>query len=133
MKSCHYLAACMALLLAGCQRPASSDTAKIAAAGTGDSPAAGILAAKPSPSAPATSARSPVRARAAGSRVTGGHAPVRRVLDPPFRSSEVARFNQPWAMTFLPDGRLLVTEKQGRLRLVDVGSGAQRAVDDWHL
>ena len=124
MKSCHYLAACMALLLAGCQRPASSDTAKIAAAGTGDSPAAGILAAKPSPSAPATSARSPVRARAAGSRVTGGHAPVRRVLDPPFRSSEVARFNQPWAMTFLPDGRLLVTEKQGRLRLVDVGSGA---------
>ena len=30
----------------------------------------------------------------------------------------VATFQNPWAMTFLPDGRLLVTEKPGRLRLV---------------
>lgn len=29
-----------------------------------------------------------------------------------------AVFNEPWAMTFLPDGRLLVTEKSGRLLLV---------------
>ena len=35
-----------------------------------------------------------------------------------FTTSMVANFDQPWAMTFLPDGRLLVTEKPGRLWLV---------------
>lgn len=30
----------------------------------------------------------------------------------------VASFNNPWAMVFLPDGRMLVTEKPGRLQLV---------------
>jgi glucose/arabinose dehydrogenase len=30
----------------------------------------------------------------------------------------IATFDNPWAMTFLPDGRLLVTEKPGRLQLV---------------
>lgn len=30
----------------------------------------------------------------------------------------IATFDNPWAMTFLPDGRMLVTEKPGRLRLV---------------
>lgn len=34
------------------------------------------------------------------------------------QSSAVASFTWPWAMTFLPDGRLLVTEKPGTLRLV---------------
>ncbi|MGB5738494.1 MAG: PQQ-dependent sugar dehydrogenase [Woeseia sp.] len=38
--------------------------------------------------------------------------------DLPFKVSAVAKFNEPWAMTFLPDGRLLVTEKSGRLLLV---------------
>jgi len=36
----------------------------------------------------------------------------------PFQTRAAATFNEPWAMTFLPDGRLLVTEKKGRLRLV---------------
>jgi glucose/arabinose dehydrogenase len=37
--------------------------------------------------------------------------------DHPFTTSAVATFDEPWAMTFLPDGRLLVTEKEGRLLL----------------
>ena len=37
----------------------------------------------------------------------------------PFTATEVATFNEPWAMTFLPDGRLLVSEKKGALKLVD--------------
>lgn len=41
-----------------------------------------------------------------------------------FVTTEVAQFDAPWAMTFLPDGRLLVTEMGGRLRLHDPASGA---------
>lgn len=37
---------------------------------------------------------------------------------PPFTVEEVARFNEPWAMTFLPGGDLaLITERRGTLRL----------------
>lgn len=39
------------------------------------------------------------------------------------KRTELARFNEPWAMTFLPDGRLLVTEKKGNLRLFDPVTG----------
>lgn len=35
-----------------------------------------------------------------------------------FQVTAITEFDQPWAMTFLPDGRLLVTEKPGRLLLV---------------
>jgi glucose/arabinose dehydrogenase len=36
----------------------------------------------------------------------------------PFDVTEVTQFDEPWAMAFLPDGRILVTEKKGSLRLV---------------
>lgn len=36
----------------------------------------------------------------------------------PFKVETVADFQAPWAMTFLPDGRMLVTEKAGQLLLV---------------
>jgi len=36
----------------------------------------------------------------------------------PFISTAITDFNEPWAMEFLPDGRLLVTEKSGTLQLV---------------
>ena len=37
----------------------------------------------------------------------------------PFETAEIASFDEPWAMTFLPDGRMLVSEKAGKLLLVD--------------
>ena len=36
----------------------------------------------------------------------------------PFDVTEITSFDEPWAMAFLPDGRILVTEKKGLLRLV---------------
>lgn len=41
----------------------------------------------------------------------------------PFDVAAVADFEMPWAMAFLPGGRLLVTEKQGALKVVDVATG----------
>jgi len=42
----------------------------------------------------------------------------------PFVATPITDLDEPWAMTFLPDGRLLVTEKPGRL-LVVTQSGEQ--------
>lgn len=36
----------------------------------------------------------------------------------PFRTTKVATFDAPWALCFLPDRRMLVTEKAGRLWIV---------------
>jgi glucose/arabinose dehydrogenase len=36
----------------------------------------------------------------------------------PFEIDEVSSFDQPWALAFLPDGRMLVTEKKGSLIIV---------------
>lgn len=44
----------------------------------------------------------------------------------PFAMQEVATFDAPWAMTFLPDGRMLVTQKAGTLLLVSA-DGRQRS------
>ncbi|MFN3799035.1 MAG: PQQ-dependent sugar dehydrogenase, partial [Sphingobium yanoikuyae] len=35
----------------------------------------------------------------------------------PFKTSVIADFESPWAMTFLPDGRMLITEKAGEMIL----------------
>lgn len=40
----------------------------------------------------------------------------------PFGATAVATFDEPWAMAFLPDGRLIVTEKKGRLKLLAPGA-----------
>lgn len=37
----------------------------------------------------------------------------------PFQTAPITDFAEPWALAFLPDDRILVTEKAGTLRLVD--------------
>jgi glucose/arabinose dehydrogenase len=38
--------------------------------------------------------------------------------DRPFKTEHIATFDEPWAMAFMPDGRLLVTQKKGQLLLI---------------
>jgi glucose/arabinose dehydrogenase len=51
-------------------------------------------------------------------------------LDSPFEAKEIARFNEPWAMTFMPDGDMLITEKRGRLYVVTQDGVKSRPVED---
>ena len=46
----------------------------------------------------------------------------------PFVETVVADFDSPWAMTFLPDGRLLVTEKKGTMLLVSADGKQRRTI-----
>ncbi|KAK4174796.1 putative sugar dehydrogenase [Triangularia setosa] len=54
--------------------------------------------------------------------VTGAWAvpsPVTPRQASPFQTAAITDFAEPWALAFLPDNRILVTEKRGNLRLVD--------------
>jgi glucose/arabinose dehydrogenase len=47
------------------------------------------------------------------------HSPTPRTLPSPGRITDVAKnLEHPWGLLFLPDGRMLVTERPGRLRIV---------------
>lgn len=46
----------------------------------------------------------------------------------PFEVEPVAEFDEPWAMAFLPDGRMLVTEKKGNLFIVTREGEKSRAI-----
>lgn len=107
---------CSLMLLVGCDLTLMQDTApaEVAAAPAGvrslltDAPRE-TAATSPIPPVPPTT--SPRRER--------GPLPTLTPANTSFVVTPVAVFNQPWAMTFLPDGRLLVTQKAGTLRLLD--------------
>lgn len=119
---------CLTLLLVACDRavsvePQANDSKALALADVKDASFISVRA-QEAP-LPAATQSQPVTADAVAAavpQVTGGPNPARRFPNPPFVSTEFARFNEPWAMTFLPDGRLLVTEKNGRLRLLNVAT-----------
>jgi len=46
----------------------------------------------------------------------------------PFQVKAVGTFESPWAMAFLPDGNMLVTQKQGAMILFDPKTGAKRTL-----
>jgi glucose/arabinose dehydrogenase len=48
---------------------------------------------------------------------------------PAFQVQVVADFESPWAMTFLPDGRMLITEKSGTLLVVSADGRQRKRVD----
>lgn len=90
------MASMLALMLAGCG---------------GDGAGGGTTAASPTGGATPTPTPSPV--------ATATPAPTPTPTDVTVvTEAPVASFDNPWAMVFLPDGRLLVTEKPGRLQLV---------------
>ena len=62
------------------------------------------------------------RAETAIANATAGPSPV--PPGRPFAVQEIAKFNEPWAMTFLPNGQALVTERRGRLLLWTSGRPA---------
>lgn len=59
--------------------------------------------------------------------VASAPAPMQQHVDMdsanPFVATAIAAFEEPWAMSFLPDGRLLVSERTGTLKLYDFDTG----------
>ena len=60
---------------------------------------------------------------------SSGEALAAPASDPPFATAPIATFDNPWAMAFLPGTSVaIVTEKPGRIWLVDTASGQKRQV-----
>lgn len=65
-------------------------------------------------------AAAPVAANAPAGTSTGGGLP--------FEVKPVGTFDSPWAMAFLPDGHMLVTQKEGTMILFDPATGSRRTL-----
>ena len=61
---------------------------------------------------------------------SSGSKPAASASGQPFTAKPIAQFTTPWAMAFLPGraNQALVTEKEGKLWLVDAASGQRQAV-----
>ncbi len=94
-----------ATALAACALPAPSQAERATAAAT--APAASATADEPAPP-------------------MSDPLPPQQVVDEPapFTTQALNTFDEPWAMTFLPDGRALVTQKKGQLKLVTPGGAS---------
>ncbi|MGV8961594.1 MAG: PQQ-dependent sugar dehydrogenase [Stenotrophomonas sp.] len=55
-------------------------------------------------------------------------APALTQAQRPFTATDVARFDEPWAMSFLPDGSLLVSERAGKLQHFIFASGTRAEI-----
>jgi glucose/arabinose dehydrogenase len=90
---------------------------------------------------PIVAALALIACSAGGSNATGTEAQggaeqggAGRPTERPFTTREVAKFSTPWAMAFLPGSGVpmtnaaLITEKEGKLWLVDVSNGRRTAV-----
>lgn len=84
---------------------------------------AGLLSACNSHGTADTMAQSPSAEPAATSAE-----PPRTATGKPFAVTQMMEFDSPWAMTFLPDDRLLVTEMGGALRLYDPAGNTTGAI-----
>ena len=51
----------------------------------------------------------------------------------PFEVKPVGTFKNPWALAFLPNGNVLVTQKEGTLVLFDPATGTKRTVSGLSL
>lgn len=72
-----------------------------------------------------TSARTSAQDSPGGSQAANLHS-----SNPPFVSATVATFDYPWAMAFLPGSSVaIVTEKPGKIWLVDTANGRKQPVD----
>lgn len=89
-----------ALIIAGCSAPASTTTS-------------------PGPSTPGSPGTTPATTAAQPTGTPPRTGPDGR----PFVVSEKASFDQPWALAFLPDGNLLITERSGALKYRNQQSG----------
>ncbi len=53
---------------------------------------------------------------------------VQAQSDLPFNVEAITSFDEPWALAFLPDGRMLVTEKKGNLLIVSQDGEKSRSI-----
>lgn len=122
MARCLRMLPAMLILLAGCDARVGAAEDEGGARGMASISRTEAEARAPDAASALRAAAAPVATAVTHPMRTGGPLPALREPTPPFVATEFARFNEPWAMAFLPDGRLLVTQKTGQFKLFDPAS-----------